>query len=1113
MKNFTRKFIGLLTTAFTLCISQLFAQSTLEFNYTGAVQQWEVPCGVTEIQVDAYGASGTTSITGYFGNDNLGKGGRVEATLSVTPGQVLNVYAGGSSHFTGYSSQKVAGWNGGGGTQGGYAGGGATDIRIDGNELTDRILVAGGAGGRPNYSGACGGHGGGLVADDGCAGYSNEVAGAGKGGSQDSGGAGAYYWGGADYYTSPGGFGNGTGGVNSSGWYGGGGGGGWYGGSGGGSGGGGGGSSYTHPNLASNVIHTKGVQTGPGSLTISYTVGDLGSCFVDECGVMNGDNSSCSDECGVPNGDNSSCSDECGVPNGSGSYNYYIDNDSDDLGEGDLITTCTDLNQQYCGTLSVSSGSYASEVSWNIQGSSGTVANGGAPYSAEICLNLGDYTVNMIDSYGDGWNGSSLSFSGSSFTLPSGSSSSGSLSINEGNQISSLYVTNGDDICLDDPENDADGDGVCSIDEVLGCQEEGACNYNPLATEANESCEYTTCLDECGVVNGDNTTCLDECGVVNGDNTTCLDECGVINGDNSSCSDECGVINGDNSSCLDDCDVPNGDNSSCAGCTDETAINFDLNASINDGSCIPVVQGCLDPNASNYNEQANTDDSSCLTWEAFATELEILIAGIIPEDGISQVDVDAAYTSGAASVTPEDGITQSDVDVATPLSLNIPLSLPEGWSMFGYTCIESIDVIEGLSEFVNDIAIVKDDMGLSYLPDWNFNAIGSFEYSHGYQIKLTESIDNLYFCTTLVNKIFGCTDSTAFNFNADANTDDNNCIATIEGCTDDTAFNFDLNANTDNESCINSIYGCMDESSCNYEANANTEDVCTSFTLSQSELYSTETLYLTQTSPFGEGLMYDAIPLILNTCLDGDNDANGYLYNGFAYRNNFIVSYDPSTNSITVDNYDDANCTEYANSFSLSETLEPVVEGTSFEVSNDVLYLTQTSPFGEGLMYDAIPLILNTCLDGDNDANGYLYNGFAYRNNFIVSYDPSTNSITVDNYDDANCMEYANSFSLSETLEPVVEGTSFEIISESISHIVYNAVPLPLNTCIDEDNDPNGYLYNGFGNRNNFIVSYDSSTNSITVDNYDDANCMEYANSFSLSEETSDIGSTSFGCE
>ena len=37
----------------------------------------------------------------------------------------------------------------------------------------------------------------------------------------------------------------------------------------------------------------------------------------DECGVCEGDNSSCSDECGVPNGDNSTCLDDCGVINGT----------------------------------------------------------------------------------------------------------------------------------------------------------------------------------------------------------------------------------------------------------------------------------------------------------------------------------------------------------------------------------------------------------------------------------------------------------------------------------------------------------------------------------------------------------------------------------------------------------------------------------------------------------------------------------------------------------------------------------------------------------------------------------------------------------------------------
>merc|ERR1719193_1404237 len=46
--------------------------------------------------------------------------------------------------------------------------------------------------------------------------------------------------------------------------------------------------------------------------------GDGSSC-ADECGVPNGNGSSCADDCGVPNGDNSSCADDCGVPNGDNS--------------------------------------------------------------------------------------------------------------------------------------------------------------------------------------------------------------------------------------------------------------------------------------------------------------------------------------------------------------------------------------------------------------------------------------------------------------------------------------------------------------------------------------------------------------------------------------------------------------------------------------------------------------------------------------------------------------------------------------------------------------------------------------------------------------------------
>ena len=44
--------------------------------------------------------------------------------------------------------------------------------------------------------------------------------------------------------------------------------------------------------------------------------------YTDECGVINGDNSTCLDDCGVPNGDNSTCSTSCGDPISHEGYNY-----------------------------------------------------------------------------------------------------------------------------------------------------------------------------------------------------------------------------------------------------------------------------------------------------------------------------------------------------------------------------------------------------------------------------------------------------------------------------------------------------------------------------------------------------------------------------------------------------------------------------------------------------------------------------------------------------------------------------------------------------------------------------------------------------------------------
>ena len=142
---------------------RVFAIATpanFNFSYTGSVQSFTVPFGVTSIQVTMAGASGGGAGTSAAG----GSGGLVKTTIAVTPGSTYFVYVGGmgtrNSGTTG-----VGGFNGGGsgGRSGGSGGGGASDIRTA-TSLYSRIVVAGGGGGASNACGSIsnGGNGGGA---------------------------------------------------------------------------------------------------------------------------------------------------------------------------------------------------------------------------------------------------------------------------------------------------------------------------------------------------------------------------------------------------------------------------------------------------------------------------------------------------------------------------------------------------------------------------------------------------------------------------------------------------------------------------------------------------------------------------------------------------------------------------------------------------------------------------------------------------------------------------------------------------------------------------------------------------------------------------------------
>lgn len=114
--------------------------NTFDYGYSGGVQTFTAPVTGT-YTFEVWGAAG--------GNDSHagGLGGYSKGSYVLAQGQTINIYVGGVG---GSGSNVAGGWNGGGrsGSYGGSgSGGGASDIRVNGTALGNRVIVAGGGGG------------------------------------------------------------------------------------------------------------------------------------------------------------------------------------------------------------------------------------------------------------------------------------------------------------------------------------------------------------------------------------------------------------------------------------------------------------------------------------------------------------------------------------------------------------------------------------------------------------------------------------------------------------------------------------------------------------------------------------------------------------------------------------------------------------------------------------------------------------------------------------------------------------------------------------------------------------------------------------------------------
>jgi hypothetical protein len=311
--------------------------------------------------------------------------------------------------------------------------------------------------------------------------------------------------------------------------------------------------------------------------------------------------------------------------------------------------------------------------------------------------------------------------------------------------------------------------------KVFGCMDSTANNYNPDATQNDESCDYSI------------LGCTDP---------QALNYSVSAEKDDGSCQHSPVAV---------------------FGCMDSTATNYNPSATENNGSCVyppppaptppaPLappasltpIYGCMDSTAMNYNPDATENDGSCeypappADEPADVCDAEHLDLCNTQElcQGISLYWYDEVCNTSAEEPADE---PPADVCGAEHLELCNTQELCEGISLYWYddTCNTSAE--EPADEPPADEPSA-DVCGAEHI-----DLCGTQE--------LCETVGLYWYndvCNPEAQIILGCTDETAINYNAEAAQDDGSCEYPPEpvlGCMDSSALNYNSEATEDDGTC------------------------------------------------------------------------------------------------------------------------------------------------------------------------------------------------------------------------------------------------------------------------------------------------------------------------
>ena len=315
-----------------------------------------------------------------------------------------------------------------------------------------------------------------------------------------------------------------------------------------------------------------------------------------------------------------------------------------------------------------------------------------------------------------------------------------------------------------------------SFTEVPGCTDNTALNFNPNATQDNQTCEYSSCKPNWDFITTDQNHSIFINGTWTDVDGNPMKEGSVIGvfyeDDNGNLKSagwaefQDGTVQiaamGDDSSSPETDGLTSNQEFIYRVWDAELCEEFSASITYSGGVETYTTNGITFISSITATETPSGPTEQELNlvkgWSIISTfmipqdkDLGVILEPIIDKVIIAKDYAGAAYLpeynfNGIGNVVVGQGY-QIKTSVACDLTISgdyanpeqNPISCVQGWNMIGYLRTESAPCDMVLADMVDKVIIAKNSSGAAYLPEWSFNGIGHMKPGEGYQIKITDS--------------------------------------------------------------------------------------------------------------------------------------------------------------------------------------------------------------------------------------------------------------------------------------------------------------------------------------------------------------------------------------